>query len=75
MPSFGYGVIGSPPDSRLVFVSFSQNRTPGAAPSGPALAYVTSAIQYLSSLNAPVSTSSYSGWNLSRDRLTSIRSW
>jgi hypothetical protein len=43
--------------------------------SGPALAYVTSTIQYLSSLNAPVSTSSYSGWNLSRDRLTSIRSW
>jgi hypothetical protein len=31
MPSFGYGVIGSVPNSRWVFVSFSQNRTSGAA--------------------------------------------
>src|SRR5689334_2650863 len=35
MPSFGYGVTGSVPNSRLVFVSFSQNKTAGAAPSGP----------------------------------------
>ena len=36
MPSFGYGVTGAAPNRRWVFVSFSQNRAAGAAPSGPA---------------------------------------
>src|SRR5947209_2676666 len=35
MPSFGYGVSGTVPNSRAPLVSFSQNSTAGSAPSGP----------------------------------------
>ena len=35
MPSFGHSVRGSAPNSRRVLVSFSQNSSCGAVPSGP----------------------------------------
>src|SRR6266516_451552 len=34
MPSFGYGVTGAAPYRRLTLVSFSQNSSAGAEPSG-----------------------------------------
>ena len=35
IPSFGNGVIGSPPKMRAELVSFSQNSGVGRSPSGP----------------------------------------